>query len=572
MIKAIAYPNYDEITPMQPSYDLNKWTKAMRDVYVKTHLGTNRVDAISDITKSWDKVEARHFVDWMKFYESGDHLKYKKAQYKYYVNDDINFFVPNPQSNVPSPLKALNDNPLKVLEDANRPVVVPENKEEKREIIEDVRKKILGRLNSAEKILSTQQGHIFAGKDFERLLISIYELKKQIQTMNKISLSAQTCVDLIVRQANILRRSGFADASSFMVKLAQNTPGDFSMQLGEVPAGGSQPDGSGSLGNNNPSNLTQPLPIKDAPVGGDKAISEFMENLEGSGFTDFDKSDVSDSDDKKENKDEVVIDDDVFLDQDISPNDDSLVVEAQALPESDQGISKTEVVKPTLKSDLKKNIKALDQKDPAIIEPTKSKGLSVDSLKPTDNKPNDIGDHVDSLIDNAFGDITVPDIIAKLEQVLDIFRNREITKQLVICDLMLNRLNLSSMFPNLGETIHKNYEVTAYSLSRLEDVISKLKGASDIKDAVNLVQPDRQVSPEAEQVRKNLQQSTDAEKDRKRMRQQMQDQKMLEQVNKPELEVESPGEELASEPVEVKSAPTPKPLPAQKPAPIAPAI
>lgn len=553
MLKAIAYPNFDTINPIMPSYNLAKWTQAMRDVYIKTHLGASKQDAVLMITKSWDKVEAKHFMDWMKYYESGDHLKYKKAQYKYYVNDDINFFVPNPQ-NVPSPLKAINDVP-KEIEQAK--TFVPENKEEKREIVEDIRKKILGRLNSAEKILSTQQGHIFAGKDFERLLIAIYELKKQIQTMNKVSLSTQTYVDLIIRQANILKRNGFENASSFMVKFAQNTPGDFNVNLGEIPSGGSQPNAGGSLGNNTPLNLTEKPLNKEDGDGSGKAINEFMENLEGAGFTDFDKNDVSNSDD------DVVIDEDVFLDQDVSPSGkDDLVVEAQEMPANKENV----LPKPKLPNENK----IAPEVNTGLSKDIENKDLGADGIKPN-QESNTIGNHVDGLIDSAFGDISINDIISKLEQVLDIFRNREITKQLVICDLMLNRLNLSSMFPNLGETIHKNYEVGAYSLSRLEDILSKLKGASDVKNQIDLVQPDRPVSPGIEQVKKNLEQSSNAEKERKKMRQQMQDQKVMENVNKPELEVEAPAEEIGAEPVQLKQ-PSTKTLPPPKPAPIAPTI
>src|SRR5258708_9641009 len=154
------------------------------------------------------------------------------------------------------------------------------SKEDKRKIIEDQRRKILGRLNSAEKLLSSHQGQVFAGPDFERLLIAIYELKKQIQTVNKISLSTQTVIDLIVRQANILKMQGFNNASGFLAKLAQNTPGDFSMNLGEVPAGGSQPQGGGSLGNITPDLLQTPGGPESKEITSDRAVATFIANFE----------------------------------------------------------------------------------------------------------------------------------------------------------------------------------------------------------------------------------------------------------------------------------------------------
>src|SRR5258708_13063179 len=255
-----AYPNYSEYFDTSIKYDLSKWMKTFKDLYAKVHFGAPKTDAINDLTREWNKVEKLAFINWMKYYESGDYLKYKRAQTnRYYVNDDLNYFLPNPISkSIPSPIKSINDQIVPIPQEVKENPVP--SAEDKRRIIEDQRRKILGRLNSAEKLLSSQQGQIFAGSDFEKLLHSIYELKKQIQTVNKISLSAQTCIDLIVRQANILDQQGYHNASAFMVKFAQNTPGNFNFNLGEVPSGGSQPQGLGALDNNTPdiSKLTNP--------------------------------------------------------------------------------------------------------------------------------------------------------------------------------------------------------------------------------------------------------------------------------------------------------------------------
>src|ERR1700722_19132431 len=306
-MKTLSYPNYSAFISPSPSYNLEKWMAAMKDIYIKVHLGASKTDSIDQITNGWDKMETVSFLDWLKYYESGDQNKYKKAQHSYYVNDDINYFLPNPQK-IPSPIRNMNEQIAQIPQQATEVITQKPaeiSQEDKRRIIEDQRRKILGRLNSAEKLLSSHQGQIFAGPDFERLLSAIYELKKQIQTVNKITLSAQTCVDLIVRQANILKKQGFSNASEFMVKLAQNTPGDFSMNLGDTPAGGSQPQGGGGLGNNAlPMSDLAAEPPKDSNDPLDGGLAGFMANMEGSGVTLF-------SEDKNEIKDEVELGDDV---------------------------------------------------------------------------------------------------------------------------------------------------------------------------------------------------------------------------------------------------------------------
>src|SRR5258708_10613148 len=178
-----AYPNYSDYMAAQQIYDINKWLAAMKGIYVKLNLGTSKNAATDQITKEWDPVEKREFLNCLKYYESGDYIKYKKAQHSYYVNDDINYFLPNPKAPIPSPIRSMNDQVSSIPQEAAEIATQRQNelsKEDKRKIIEDKRRKILGRLNSAEKLLSSHQGQVFAGPAFERLLIAIYELKKQI--------------------------------------------------------------------------------------------------------------------------------------------------------------------------------------------------------------------------------------------------------------------------------------------------------------------------------------------------------------------------------------------------------
>jgi len=577
----MAYPNYNEFIPPSPSYDLGKWMNAMKDIYIKVHLGANKSESINAITNDWDHMEKVSFLDWMKYYESGDQNKYKKAykmaQHSYYVNDALNYFVPNPPK-PPSPLMNVNEQIAQVPQQATQAITqkpAEVNQEDKRKIIEDQRRKILGRLNSAEKLLSSHQGQIFAGPDFERLLSAIYELKKQIQTVNKITLSAQTCVDLIVRQANILRRQGFRQASEFMVKLAQNTPGDFNMNLGDVPAGGSQPQGGGNLANNTPSpdSMESPPPAGMEPGPEDSndplngGMAGFMSNMSGGGITLFDndkkdKANVDDDANIAEDEVDLGDEDDVLLDQEVLPDDNELVVEAQAAqPTPPVPDAAKEPVAPGAGGDLQV------ESPPENATPDAAQAPAPEAKSPAQMDAEEVKSDIDNIIDSAFANLTVMDVIKKLEDVNKIFRTREISRQLAIVDVMLGRMGLAPYFPQLGEATTKQLEANQYCLSRIEDILSKLRGTQQTGE-IDLTHEDQPKNEGATQIAQNLEQSEQKDKAKKEMKRQLEDNQMMSKL-KPQPEVEGAPQELAAQPTELETpapadqeaAPVPTPRP-----------
>lgn len=543
-----AYPNFDDYQETRPIYNIGKWMDAMKDIYVKVHLGMQKPEAVNATTKEWGNVEKTDFMNWLKYYESGDQYKYKRAQVRYYVNDDLNYFLPNPKPAVPSPIKTVNEQidaaPSQAADDAAK----KQSENDKRKTIEEQRKKILGRLNSAEKLLSSQQGQMFAGADFERLLTAIFELKKQIQTVNKMSTaSMQTIIDLVCRQANILMKEGYVEPSKFMVKLAQSTPGDFSVNLGELPTGGSVPLGGGSLGNMAP-RLDQPAhPSKE--ITEDSAVGQFIDNLEDSGITDT--TDQKKDEDKllAEDKDDIEMDDDVLLEQEIMPENE-LTVEAQAVPAA-----------------------------PAPTEPKPKENLEVETpeKKPTNIAPEDVRkapsvetrrSNIDDILDSALNNITIEDVIAKMEEINNIFRMREIPRQIAICDLMLSRLGIAQFVPELSEILNKNLDSSQYSLIRMENILSRLHGSVKTKE-IDLTGKEQKLTPGAEAVKQNLENMEEKEKQRKDVKKQLADQAALEKATKPEGEVENPREELAAAPVEVEAPAAPAaPAAAPRPAPV----
>lgn len=547
-MKTLSYPNFSENMPASPIYDIGKWMGTMKDIYIKEHLGANRADSIEQSTKNFDQNEKREFLNWLKYYESGDQVKYKRAQY--YVNEDINYFLPNPKAPVvPSPIRNMNDNMQQEAAKAAQIEAQKQNeisKEEKRRLIEDHRRKILGRLNSAEKLLSSQQGQAFAGPEFEKLLSAIYELKKQIQTVNKMSLSAQTIVDLIVRQAYVLKRQGFGSASEFMVKFAQQTPGDFSMNLGDTPAGGSQPQGEGSLGNPPPDLLQPPggpEGINSKDITNQSAVGKFIENLEDFGLTpEVEEEEDIQGEDKNVAKDEVDLgDDDVLLDQEIVPDAKELVVHAQAVGDVPQA--------PAPKAPAPKMPKEnLEVESPPEGNST---GITPEEARSNIEEPQ-VKNDFDALIDSAFANLTIADVVRKLEDINKIFRNREIGRQLAIVDVMLDHLGLAPYFPTLAEATNKQLEANQYVLTRIEDILSKLRGTMETSK-IDLKNENQKLSPEAEAAKNSLQQEDQKEQQRKQVKKQIQDQSMLEKATKPEGEVEGAPEELAAQPTEVEA-------------------
>jgi len=516
----ISYPNYSDPGTSKPAYDISKWVDVMKQVYMRIHMGSSKNDAVNECTINWDKLEKIAFLNWMKFYEGKEHLKYKTAQNNYYVSEDIpNYFIPNPAPSSfipPSPLKDINN----VSTEAKNAVISNKeqalNKEEKRRIIEEQRRKILGRLHSAEKLLSSQDGQIFAGSEFEKLLNSIYELKKQIQIVNKNSFANSIYNDLIIRQSNILKNQGFIKSADFVYKLSQNTPGNFNANQGPLPLD-SKIDGKGTLPNNTP-DLTEPGLDKDKKEKSFEGIAGFIDNLETSGITDLNS-----------------VEDEIILEQEILPleKDDELFVEAQ-LNES-APVKSQENLEPAVAPEKQ------EQQKGWIREP-KSK--------------------FDELIDAAFSDITIQDVIDKLEEVNVLFKNREISRQLAIIDAMLNKLGLASFFPSLPEAQHKMLEASTYVNSRIEGILSSLRGSIGVSE-IDLLgeKTELNLTPEQKALRDKIKQQREQEVKLKDMKKKVRDKELVDKLDGEKPAVENVQQELAEQPTEVV-APTPTPAPA----------
>jgi hypothetical protein len=568
MKKKKAYPNYDQYQHIPGQHNLKKWLDAVRKIQVGEHGGWSRTDAVRQATAGWNLIETFDFLNWLKFYQEGTHLKYKTAQL-WYENGQPGYFL-QIKPDAPKPPEPVIDG--HAVDDMREST---ERQEEKKRIIEKQRQKIIGRLDSAEKLLRSPEGQMFAGPEMEGLMEAIFSLKKKVQLVNKLSTSTRLYEDMIVREGNVLRRKGFVKAAEVLYSVAQannppplgtGVPGPIETLPQPVtpddPSGAGHPGAPGGLPSLGPGmpqppgnpptgpSETQPIDPKspaklpgasiaqgppspmpqDAPTS--KGIQEFLEQTETSGKTV--------PDDKLEIEDMLEVEDEPIL-----------VTEAQ------MGV-------PSTNEDVPMTTRPSKPKPMAPSPPAQDEPLEVtDDTPPANeagikNAPAPAKDF-DRIIDSALSNITVEDVVAKLEDIAKIFKTREIPRQLSLVDMMLDSLDLASYFPTLSEAINKSLESNNYVATRLEDIISRLRGALKSGD-VDLRGEDN--TPRAGGVAQKLQSQDEKELARKQMRKEQETAEL--QSNAPGTGKESPQVEIGED-LGAPISPAPAPPPPVRP-------
>lgn len=517
MPKKNAYPNYDEFMSYPPPRDTTKWVNAVKDMYYRVHKGLEKSVALQNVIAGWDEMEKLEFKNWLRYYEGNTHKKYSEASEKPALQmkvgqvgywEDINragYFVPVHQD--PPAVKALQPRiqDMDIAKDPSTNEGV--QSDERREVIEAQRNKIVSRLDSAEKLLRSQEGQIFAGKEFETLMHIIYELKKKIHTVNKISTATKLYEDMIVREGNILAKKGFLRASEVLFKIAE----------GQMP--GATPPAGPSTGAGNPGAIPGGGPGMDPapsnPPTGDtppEGMTEFLDGLEG------------DQDNHQSN------------DLEVHETDDTLTVEAQLAPEQ-----------PAAPAPPEQNLEVEEQpEDPGATPAPQTSNF-------------------DQKAEQAFADLKVEDVVQKLEDVTKYYKNREMPRQLAWIDMMLDKLGLAPFFPSLAEATNNALASNQYVLTRLEEITSRLRGTVQTNDIDLKGQNPVSSSPELEAARKKLQQDADNEKNRKQMKKE-QDAAQLAGAGAPKPEPELEVAEDLGGPVATPAAPAPEAP--QPPAPI----
>lgn len=502
-----AYPNNDSYMHIPGQHNTEKWLSAVKDIYYKEKKGENRVRAVRQATNGWNLMETYDFLNWLKFYEEGAHLKYKMAQV-WYENGQPGYFL----HVKPDPVKeqtTVNNQDFNKATESDQT-----SSTEKKQIIEKQRSKIIGRLDSAEKLLRSNEGQLFAGKELESLMEAIFMLKKKVQLVNKLSVSTRIYEDMIVREANVLGRKGFGKAANVLYSVADGGPLPSATPPEMPTAGSGDAGGLPAMGPGMPQNSAEsappgevPLEVIEKPKVKSKGVDEFIDRTETANITDFDKNIVED--------DMLEVADDM-----LEVEDDILVVEAQAVPPIDEPMTSSPAPAPKNPTPAFTPAEKIDAKPkaPTLEEQEDNLEVTEEDIPSKGEAVTPITSDFDSKMDALFANVTISDIVAELESLSKVFKTREIPRRLSRADMMLDSLGLATFFPSLSEAQNKSLEANNYIATRVDDILSKLRGSMAAKKIDLQGDENAPTNPELDSVKNTLKTQDEKEKARKQMR------------------------------------------------------
>jgi hypothetical protein len=463
-----AYPVEIDHNYIQSPHNITKWVDAMRQIYAYNQRGCELGKAFEIVTNKWEKMEKNDFNHWLSFYQSGGHISYKTAQQKYYMSGEDSGQIPFAALQNIDALRAglRNQQDSQNAEDAKLRMHEEKKSQEKEEISEKMTK-LVGRLNSAEKIFTSADFKKVLGDDYNEWLECLHKLKRIIYS--KQPKSASIIYDIMVRHSNELKNSGFKKAARFMNILAAyqiNIVNQFDDVVGlpiskyaqtpPPPLGGDIADptmsestdllgGSGDVTSEDGRDLSDP----------EGAMKEFIENLGGEESENDKRKDASFEEDGAI----ITIAEDGFY---------KLAQISPPAPVSTPAPAPAPAPAPTSKPVPK-----------PLTEPKMETEKVEEVVEEVEGGDADIGDNA---IDAALKNIRLPDVIAKLEELVQFYRNRQISRELLIVDLMLEALNISAFFPSMAEASKSSLDSNQYVLTRLEEILAKLRGAAAAED------------------------------------------------------------------------------------------
>jgi hypothetical protein len=425
----LAYPQPDMIMPL-PQYNISNWVDATHKIYSLIHQGYDSKLAKQTIIGKWEPTEQRDYENWLKFYKEKVPEKYQKLA----TSEEI-FMAGLPasalRSRIPNPISHDSYNP-------KYPPGMPEDEiahveddtNDVRDTIEKQRSKLVGRLNSAEKLLSSMDGQMFAGDEQELMLKLLQDLKRRILTTNKRTVKSSLFEDQIYKTANQLRLAGKNEAAGFFYKIAQLP------DLGlDIPVGGGVP---GETPAPTSAQTANPNETKEA-------LREFFDALK-----------------EKKAYEEI-----------------EFVKVAQGVPEYKTA-------------------------------PLETVEIEEKNAPPEDN--------TDDLIEAALRNVTIHDVIHRLEMLVSVYNQRELSRQLAILDIMMDRINMASLFPEIGESMSKALDANQYIGTRLGNVLTQLKASVKSPETDKWTEVDRKTNPETQAIRNRIEKQKADEEERKSAR------------------------------------------------------
>lgn len=497
----LAYPQSANRQQL-PQYDIGRWVDATKKIYELMAKGLSSTQARESVIGKWERREQMDYEQWLKFYKEQVPEKYSKLAFD--TNEPLLGGLPVNTLRAIIPTPNGQGHVTKV--SPGLPQHLPNDVNEVRETIESQRKKLIGRLNSAEKLLSNLDGQLFAGDDQELMLKLLQDLKRRIQTANKRTIKSSLFEDHIYRTANILKVQGKDEAAGFFLKIAQL--GDLGAPI-SIPGVGGQDPGAGATETPADSGKGNKQETHDL-------LKEFFDNI---------KRGVDDPNDTVEEREQIKKEkanppipspaaEPAGPPPIVSPPTPPVNAFYNRDPERIKLGSGYWLIKDAQNAPQPMPLKPpVTPRDP--VAPIASKAVSA-----AEGDENIDDDNTDDLIEVALKNVNVNDVVNRLEMLVSIYNKRELSRQLGILDIMMDRLGIAAYFPSLGEAMSKALEANQYIGNRLGEILSRIKGSVDSPGASEWIEVTETNNPETAGLRARLEQEKQKEDQRKELRKQ----------------------------------------------------
>jgi hypothetical protein len=372
---------------------------------------------------------------------------------------------------------------------------------EVRDTIESQRKKLIGRLNAAEKLLSSIDGQLFAGDDQELMLKLLQDLKRRIQTANKRTVKSSLFEDHIYRTANLLKLQGKDEAAGFFLKVAQF--GDLGAPVGAglpglpgTPAGGSdEPAAESGKGNKQETH---------------DLLKEFFDNI---------KRGVDDPDDTVEERENLEKEKDAPPAPEPAPAASPPPSDTPPPPPATASFIDDQIkIGGGYWQPIVKSAQMAPAPRPAPV-PAPAR-VAPQQVQVEGGEDNIDDDNTDDVIEAALRNVTTEDVVNRLEMLVSIYNKRELSRQLGILDIMMDKLGIAAYFPSLGEAMSKALEANQYIGNRLGEILSRIKGSVDSPGASEWIEVSNEENPATAGLRSRLDQEKAKDEQRKELRKQ----------------------------------------------------
>lgn len=179
----LAYPNTQYIVNRKPVYDIAKWIQTLGKIYNVIENGKDINKKIQNIMEGFSLMERNDFSAWARYYNNQDNEKYAMKKSAEEIDTPVEEFIPPPK---------------------------------KEKTLEELKKSLISRLDSAARLLR-KFVDVWPTGEWNTLYQSLTDLQREILTLK----TASTAKDRIIKIANIWNNKGFVEGAELLKKVAE---------------------------------------------------------------------------------------------------------------------------------------------------------------------------------------------------------------------------------------------------------------------------------------------------------------------------------------------------------------